>query len=1543
MNLNSTHTWSKGLHFGRSFKVIAASLVAMVVIALSAWAVSGATQSAIADDEASLSAARVDITIKDNGTRGAATRSLERTVYNVDDNLVLKWKGAVADGTDFYIPTEIKYGNRTEVLSILIPVNQIQDDNSEYKRRMGTAGNMATFEQVQKFVETEHSVDLGPVSALNTEVTITWQKVKPVYRLYNMLTSEHLFTTNKTEYDNFVAQSKTDSEYWIGEGISWLAPESGETVSRFYNAGLGALGHSSHYYSKDATEIANLEKSGWVNDGAANGFPSGGTTQIWTCYNEALGSAHHYTSSKDEWSGLAQHGWALEQDKNGTDGVFQGVLATSWSYSDNYYKVEHRVDGQVYKTEWKEGVAGNKTDATALTIPGYTAGAINNVDIAANNSTVVTIEYTANTSTLTFNSMGGSAVDSQTLAYGAKLTKPATDPTRAGYTFSGWAYDEEGSSAVDFATATMPAKDLTLYAQWESDAQYTIKLVANNGSGDEQTITRVIGDGESLIGNPFTYVEGTTVHGFKTWNTAQDGTGTSYADRFKGDLTATSAATVTLYAQWTSAGIDPFWVAPSSKITTGNTADTANVVNPNYTNPETGIVKTGSEVQTDIAILKQGSGHEKYNETLAQYKEWMDKDSYHLYAKIQGVTGEDQYVEFRLVNLLGHESTGNKTDSTKYSDGSVFTIQAIHAMPLGYKMYSSDATNVGGWAATDLRENMNSSDILQFFNPELTNLINPVQKWNRFGSSDSEKLTTTNDRLWVMSYTELTGTASSAWGTKVGSEGDQYAFWKNFSLTSGDTATNAALSALTKTRSGNTPSGSSGSAWIRSAFPSSTTQFGTISAAGAVGVAAEANVAQALVPCFSVGTTNYAVTFNTNGGTAIQDQSVPAGGYAEEPTTPPTSSQAGYVFEGWYSDATHATKFDFENTAINAATTIYAKYVPGEAEYKVEVYLEEDTEGTYPTEFSHTYEATGTTLQNTDAEKVVTDKGIDEGYEIDTTKTENTAIVGNGSAVAKVYLKRLSYKITFNSSGKNTTAFPETATVRYNTLVTDPSPTPKADLWNFTGWYLDSGFKEQMDPGVYRMPAKDITVYANWEESKNTSYTVEHYLQNTDGTWANSRSWATTGEGEVDQQTDYTKYAGTPIGFSVNTKEGDEHQTKNVKIEASNTVLKIYYSRNICKVTYKNGSEVTEEEDQLYGADLKVKEAGTPASGFAWVCWSDDQDADPETAVSYFDTHKTVPNQETLTLYAITREKNMFLAAASTKTTGNTADKVNQKNGEYSGSPMASKKKSAAEIDKDLAILRAGESANSEEYNKIKTEYEGYMNDDSVHLYSKWVGSTIDSSGKEQVDNRWLEFRIIHVGDHDGDGSVLTFQMTHTIPTAFNLAEDGVTTSGWKDSALEAKIKEIGATYKKELGEIKTLTKKSIKGGTSKDVVETQDDFWIASATEIYGGNASATSTGGTQYDWFKKVLATTGSSTPAEWATSNPALVRKTRAGYLPVGENSYSGFQGRWWTRTPYTISSSSNKQVTVNNNGAIWGTSSVETLSCNYASGVVVCFAL
>ena len=80
-------------------------------------------------------------------------------------------------------------------------------------------------------------------------------------------------------------------------------------------------------------------------------------------------------------------------------------------------------------------------------------------------------QWQQNTSTITFNSSGGSSVAPITQVEGSAVTAP-TDPTNSGYTFMGW---------VPAVPATMPVNDITCVAQWQQNTS-TITFNSNGGS-----------------------------------------------------------------------------------------------------------------------------------------------------------------------------------------------------------------------------------------------------------------------------------------------------------------------------------------------------------------------------------------------------------------------------------------------------------------------------------------------------------------------------------------------------------------------------------------------------------------------------------------------------------------------------------------------------------------------------------------------------------------------------------------------------------------------------------------------------------------------------------------------------------------------------------------------------------------------------------------------------------------------------------------------------------------------------------------------------
>ena len=68
---------------------------------------------------------------------------------------------------------------------------------------------------------------------------------------------------------------------------------------------------------------------------------------------------------------------------------------------------------------------------------------------------------------------------------------------------------------------------------------------------------------------------------------------------------------------------------------------------------------------------------------------------------------------------------------------------------------------------------------------------------------------------------------------------------------------------------------------------------------------------------------SYAVTFNSNSGSAVADQMVLYGNKVTKPADP---KRSGYTFGGWYADAALTDEWDFASDTVTGTTTLHAKW-----------------------------------------------------------------------------------------------------------------------------------------------------------------------------------------------------------------------------------------------------------------------------------------------------------------------------------------------------------------------------------------------------------------------------------------------------------------------------------------------------------------------------------------------------------------------------------------------------------------------------------------
>ncbi len=146
-----------------------------------------------------------------------------------------------------------------------------------------------------------------------TEAEVTLSKRVAIYRMYNEVTSEHLYTTSKAEYDSCGAGAYAD---WKQEGVGWVAPprdaKGAKPVYRLYNEGLG----DHHYTASEGEKKDLVEKQGWNDEGIAFYTAEKGTAPVslYRLYNGSLPRGqHHYTASAGERDWLvANAGWKYE-------------------------------------------------------------------------------------------------------------------------------------------------------------------------------------------------------------------------------------------------------------------------------------------------------------------------------------------------------------------------------------------------------------------------------------------------------------------------------------------------------------------------------------------------------------------------------------------------------------------------------------------------------------------------------------------------------------------------------------------------------------------------------------------------------------------------------------------------------------------------------------------------------------------------------------------------------------------------------------------------------------------------------------------------------------------------------------------------------------------------------------------------------------------------------------------------------------------------------------------------------------------------------
>lgn len=471
-----------------------------------------------------------------------------------------------------------------------------------------------------------------------------------------------------------------------------------------------------------------------------------------------------------------------------------------------------------------------------------------------------------------------------------KLVEPE-DPVKDHHTFEGWYKDPECTIPWDFNDKV--TDDVEIYPKWE---KITHQVTFNSNSGSAVG-TQAVGDGETVTRPSDPTRTGFTFGGWYT----DTGCTAIY------DFSTPVVSGFTLYAKWTQ----------NIYTVSFNTMNGTFTSDSNYTTNSTTITHGGTIAKpsdptyeghtfngwfTDSNFSNQYNFNNPISQNLTLYAKWTQ-----ITYTVTFNTGSGSFVANQTVT---HKNTATKpTDPTC----------------TGYTF--------GGWYT-----NSNYTTAYNF-STQVTGNITLYAKWNRIyytvsfnsdggsavsnqsiahGSTVSAPAAPTKDGYtfggW---YIDSGKTTAYNFSTTVTNNITLYAKWTIIVLT------------VTFNSQGGTAVASAKVNWgSKVSVPTVPTREGytfnrwCTSSAGTTAYDFSSAVKSNITLYATWTQINYTITFNSNGGTSVANQTVAYGKTATKPTNP---TRTGYTFVSWYTDANCTVGYNF-STAVKKNTTLYAKW-----------------------------------------------------------------------------------------------------------------------------------------------------------------------------------------------------------------------------------------------------------------------------------------------------------------------------------------------------------------------------------------------------------------------------------------------------------------------------------------------------------------------------------------------------------------------------------------------------------------------------------------
>jgi uncharacterized repeat protein (TIGR02543 family) len=787
--------------------------------------------------------------------------------------------------------------------------------------------------------------------------------------------------------------------------------------------------------------------------------------------------AHNQTASFTLYAIWSANALTITYDSKGGTAVTSGTVNTAASISS--------APTAPTRTGYTFSAWSATDGGTAITFP-YAHGQTANFTLYA--------IWTANTLTVTYNSQGGSAVTSGSVAADAKISTAPTPPTRAGYTFSGWSTTSSGS-VVSFTGGYTHGQtaSFTLYAIWLANS-LTITYDSQGGSA---VTSGSVNTGANISVAPTAPTR--AGYTFSAWSAADGGTAITFP------YAHGQTANFTLYAIWSANALTVTYNAKGGTTVSDGTVNTAASISAAPTAPtRTGYTLSGWSATDGGTVVTFPYAHGQ-------------TANFTLYAKWTAVTTNP--ITYNNQSATTPQVGGSTTYTT---DAAIATIPTTAPLRVGYtfagwftdpsagtQVTNGTYTPASPYGSITLYAQWTANSLTVTYNSKGGTTVSNGSV-NTAASISTAPTAPTRAGYTFTAWSATDGGTAITFPYAHGQTANftLYALWTAGSLvvtynsqggsavSNGTAATGASISSAptAPTRTGYTFDG-----W-------SATETGTV----------------VTFPFAHGQTTNftlyarwslrvYSVAFNANSGTGTMGNQ----SFTHGVTTSLNAnlySRANYVFHRWATaaDGTGTTYNNFAQAALTAETTLYAQWTPNT--YVVTFNYNGGDGGDSTATASYTTAGTAITLP------VPTKTGFTfAGWHSDAGLT--TAIGSGGGSGSysptgatlslNAYAKwtAINYTFTYNSNSADSGTVPTETSKQITQTATVKANTGSLALagYTFSGWNTasDGTGTNYLSGSLFTVGSSNVTLYAKW--SANT-YTITY---NTNGGTGNAQRSST--------------------------------------------------------------------------------------------------------------------------------------------------------------------------------------------------------------------------------------------------------------------------------------------------------------------------------------------------------------------------------------------------------------------------------------------------